>query len=376
MKKRIFALTLVLAMAAAFVIPAIGADEGYTPGDIDFGQWIAKGSFTSYAFATTETAKLSWKDIPDNALALDGTFDISKIVKASGFLVLTTNKATAATNAGAAKEASATSVVLPVSGVAAKPGKVTVEYNGTADEDGNNTLKFTGADGLEWAGINAKVGWLDYATTTSVDAGSPKVLGYKQDLWFRAPAATETGLPSVPVKVSIAAAPAGPKAALNVQKGEIKVKGGWEFSTGTSLVEPDGPGGKLNDAAKVITFGSETSLTGANPTLASDVDVIELRAPATAKKPASAWTTVNLAVKSQDTPDTGDFALAAKGEVLVVGGKVIEFQDGDKAKKAKKFTSAQVTAGIKVRVAGTKTTLPSEWVTLKWNAAEKELDID
>jgi len=364
MRKRIFALTLVLALVAAFAIPALGLTEAQigtaTPGDADNNHLYAVSTTDKYyAFQKTadlgNTKKLSWKEIKDTDKTLDGKLDLSKVVKDDGVLVFGPDKTTA-TNSSML---TATFTSIEVKKPATKPGKV--ETKGEKASYTSLVVTLTVDKGTEYAPVNGQ-GW------EAADADGKIIIplsANKQDFWLRM-ASSATAGPSPVVKFSVPAMPAGPSAKLDLSKNSISAKKDtlW-YATDMSGSEIFG----AEAAPKAVPSDGKdidlSTITGADPV---DGYIVYLATPGDKAKgrPQSAWTPVIVMAAMMDAPSSDNFVLAAKGQILVTGDVIIEMRSATDAtakwKKVKKLTKTDLVDTGVFRVAGSESVLPSESV--------------
>jgi hypothetical protein len=356
MKKRILALSLVMALALSLGLAAFADD---TPNSADPGfdyTWFEVGSATSYGIADGETGKVAWKEIKSTDLTLDGYLDVSKLVKKNGTIFFATEEfakvkviktAASATSLVAEGKATAFEVKAPAAKLTLANKKPT---NFTED-----TAIFTVPAGTEWAYLNGR-DWEKVASGTSIEI---PLQDYKQDIWVRT-AATATAGPSPVLKLSVPAYTKAPAPKVNLAKGTVSAKVGYEvqLSGGTIVTLED----KQLEVGK--TYGGRVLGIGGSFR-------VSMRVPADKEKgkPPSAWVTIELPEETSPEfiPDE-DLALGAKGQILVVGGKPIEMYDAtsSKWKKVKKVTKAQldVEGGVRFRTAGSATKWPSEPYTI------------
>ena len=435
MKKRITALVLVIAITLAFAIPVLADSEGtlfgkndgnYTPWlegwfvevgvttrtSIDDGEdedIYTPHYYKSYAFAKTESDKLKWIAIKAADLTPDLWYmDVSKIVKDSGVLVLSSGTSgQAETTADIKKiksgEGEIDYAVIPVSGVAQKPSKPTLEFD---DMD----VYFKGYSELdlengkyEWTFANC-FGWWNSVTKDGLRFGNST----KVDIWIRT-AAAENGLPSAPIKVGIPAVPAPPKVSVNGTKGEIKVKPGWEVHFEERINDEyrytridytaildcpvlkwdmEGGDNKIKDVKASVYYpgiaddarATVTSMTSLDLTKCNDSFTFVI--PSSAKGPSSSSGYFYL--YPNEEPYEENFAMAAKQQIMVVNmGNDIEAKIGGKWKKIKKLTLSQIPDdGLPVRCVGMKYSfgneyvMPSEVRYLKWDKEERCLYVE
>ncbi|MCL2080645.1 MAG: hypothetical protein FWH16_00950 [Oscillospiraceae bacterium] len=332
-----------------------------TSDDVDVQTLMIKADdYKAYALVTgtiTATTKVSWTDIKAADRLKDGNLDISKLLKNDGYLVFTPDtKADAANGAKTVASLSSyakslTPIKLYAFGVKKLASKPTVgkpSYSGLS-------AAITVPEGAEWTYAEDYNGWAEVGGTTL----TMPVASYKYDIWVRV-AATATTAPSVYVKVSIAAAANAPSVKMDIAKGTVKAKATWLAS--------------IDDGTTWATLSSLTDIqTNGVVNVASLTSVgkwyIQFQIPSTGSKPASSVTELSLAAPKASAVSAADLVLTAK-DVKVIGAKPVQaFINGKwKTVKAIKFADIEDKA-LKIRMAGNKTTLPGDEITVTLNKA-------
>lgn len=394
MKKRLLALILTMILALTLVVPAFMDDGGVPlptgvkelPPDY-FVKLPASGtsimSPAPYAIISAEdwvkeTFRIPWKTFVAKEVMLNGKYDISKLisgVKKESFLVIPQDGTIVTTGKqevlNASKMASLTSVmtatnveVFRVLKPADKPKAPKPSYD---KKDGYATYTFTGtAVEMEYQKLGAS-SW----TPITNSIMEIKQEEYKVEYYIRAKGVGTATSVSASVKVTVPALTNAPTTKLDIAKGEIKLKKGWEVkvsgdATVTSLA-----------AAKTLLIGEVTDID--KGTISRNEQYIEYRVPPTEKKAGSTWSKLYLDNVGLGEELKGDakvfFTFGAKNTVAVVGSIPIQAKIKEKWKTVKSikytdfaFASGSAEGTLEVRMAGTKTKLPGASSILKINA--------
>lgn len=386
MKKRLLALSLVLALTLALGIPALmaGGATSDAAATLPNNTWIDVASVSSYAVVKTDgygdASKLSWKA---TVATKDNRMDFAKIaaVKDASYLIIAPGAVNDVKTA-APKVASLSSLtgveffkLLPAGTKPTGDGFKPTYY----DEEGVVAMaKIAGltAD-FEWIYANAAGTW-----EPGVAGGKTfDVKPFKQEIWVRAKATTTAG-PSASVKISLAALAADPVVKLDLVKGQIKAKAGWLVGTVDGVMTAT-----LTSQSKgtITLSASATSLNVDAPVYNISESGYQLyfRVPASAdgKKPGSGITVLSLEIPNADEKifDIGAvspnelFNLTTK-DVQVIGGVPVQILTGSgtsakwKTVKALKLGDGKdinFGGSVKIRIAGTKSVLPGTEYTLK-----------
>ncbi|MDR0294455.1 MAG: hypothetical protein LBH95_09945 [Oscillospiraceae bacterium] len=323
--------------------------------------------FRSYAFVEQGKDTLRWKEIKSGDLTIELRWDISKIVRKPGKLILSSASAgdnpakTVADCENAAAESKTGYAVFTVTGAAPDPapvGKERITYaDGSAYIDigaGNEWSK----DGYNWrsAGGNGPGGedaaerWCSVA----LSAG-------RQTVYVRGRAETDDPdgitIPSLKsVKVSVPAIPKAPKVYVYLSQGLLSARAGMEISNdGKTWAKMTG---------NTLPLGAVTELPASGAGGRVNIDLNDgqdvcIRNPAGGGKPPS--DTFETRIKLRDAGKVGaeHFAAAPNRVLLVDSSVVIEAFIENKWKKVKKISEASIPAsGLRVRRAGAKDRLP------------------
>jgi hypothetical protein len=431
MKKRVIALFLIMTISLALVLPASAGDNGvfgsngadsFAP-DLDSFVDVTRRDdetgadlqhYLAFAFAANRTETLRWSEMDSKNLTADSKWlDIRRIARGTGILVLSSSKTPplntiAGIEALVDGEGSIDYAVIPISGIADRPAKPVFTFAGSDVHFNEFTperalLPNPPAPTLEWTYINAWEGWRD------VTFSGIRLSGTRSNIWVRTKGQRDsegnvTGLPSVPIRVTLPAIRPAPKVGGNGARGEIKVRSGWhiewtervETTAGTSTwVDFEGvlETGVLRLAAPAenkvkITHASNTAFNSKNHINMANVDGrrIYYYAPATAKAPASNEGMIRWrpAWGYEELDDSFTF-LAPKQQILPIQfpDQTIEAELGGRWRSVKSLSLSQIpAAGLPVRFAGSKRPaedgrfiFPSTTRYLVWNDTTKNLSI-
>lgn len=313
--------------------------------------------FKSYAFAEQGKTALKWKDIKLGELTLKLQWDVSKIVKKPGKLILssvtaTENKAASVSDCETASTDGVVYAIYTITGIAPSPATISkdkIVYTsagtyidiGTGYEWSTDGYIWRSADNNGPNGVDAAEKWCSVALSTE-----------KQTVYVRGKAKTNEAsnitLPSSKsVKVAVAAMPKAPKVNIYLSKGFLSTRAGMEISndgkTWGKMTETTLPLGAVTDLP--ASAGSGTVKIDLN----NNQDVY-VRTPAGNGKPPSDTFETRLKFKDAGNVSAEYFIAAPNAKIRVDTSVAIEaFLDG-KWKKIKEIDASSIPAsGLKVR---------------------------
>lgn len=407
MKKRVLSLTLILAVAVSlFVFVPVGTTAAIdavaptlpgsgptaTTGTAFDGNFILSSSDNwetakFYAFVVTELTygeitgtsktldaaaqakiKFSWKAIAVNTLRPDGRLDLSKVTNKKGMLFVTgatENMPKDFTDAELNKFASKAVdyYAIPEAGTAADfPAVFKLLYDRVDDK-----AKLMGGEkGTKNEDLEPISGDFEYALSGSSNyidlpgGGEFGLKPYAQKITIRA-----KGKPGTTKSFTIAAKAAGPSVKPNLITGTFPVKKGQQIALDPSDAILTIP---ADNSVKALKLGVENSVGGEIIDVQRD-SIIYVRTGATATKPASEWTSVDLAAyASMGALTIDNFAFQSGGKLVAAGGVAIEMWNDAPAPSGQKwiawnYAKAKDQMITKFRLKGTKTAWPGPETT-------------
>ena len=314
---------------------------------------------------TAHSTQIAWKDFGAANVTPDGTVDITNIVNVRNpsYLFVSRNPELKSKKTMGALAASLSSFVqgtdyniyniLPP---AAKPSIPRPVFSDNADGSPVSKYTFT-ADGLEYQKLGEKDKWKEVPAEWNIELEE-----YRVEYSVRVKATAEKAA-SLPVKMTVPALAAPPSVKLDIIKGEIKAKNGWQIKTDITA------GVITLNSARTFTAGhSEDNFEKGEIGEGSKLFMFRVPSSADGKRAGTAWTTLHINFERSPALD-GDaddyFALTARN-VIITGAVPIQINVGGRWKTVKniKFNEIHDTDGVQVRMAGTRTKLPGDIKTL------------
>jgi len=373
MNKRILAAALTAALFFTIVLTVMADENENGEKSPDFSTMLSVVSsdgettrqYRSYAFVENGKTDVKWKEIKASDLTLGMEWDISRLIKKPGRLILST----AAANSNTAKKVS-DCVSTPDSAVeytiytitkfAPNPsGNLPITYT----EDyayvnigaGNEWSK----DGYTWnpAASEGPSGTDSTAKWCRVDLSASK-----QTITVRGQSSADDAgnitFPSVKTaKVAVPAIAKAPKVRIYASEAVLSAKAGLEISN-------DGQTW-ARMSSNTLPLGKVTNLPSSvagNPSVPIDLtdkSDVYVRTPATGSKPHSDVFETHIRISHTGSVGIDDFSSAPKQQIIIDSAVTIEAMMGGKWKQIKKLTAGDIPAsGLRVRRAGTKERLP------------------
>ncbi|MCL2080552.1 MAG: hypothetical protein FWH16_00465 [Oscillospiraceae bacterium] len=385
MKKRFAALFFVIAFSLIIMATVSGMPdfEGASapPTILELPQvYNADGTAagTKYAIIphdkiTSANAGVSWKDF-GNAVLPGDKADITKLLntKTVSYLIIpkTADLATIKTIEALADIGYDIYKLLPPE---AKP-KI-------------NKPTFTEADGVIFAVFDFDPDKYQYQMTgeTTWENCNDVVDGkfavplreYRVDFNFRLmPADAEKNTPSQAIKVTVPAMANPVSTKLDIARGEIKAKAGWEIevvASGSTKTTT------LTSAVTFVTGGDGDISTGS---LGDGATMFRYRLKSTTGKPGSEWSEINLNIGISEElsgDPTKYFTFTGKTNIMIIGAVPIQIKDANGRWKTVKNINASkdipADTGVEVRMAGTRTRLPGPPKTLRCDLTDGRLTL-
>lgn len=373
MKKLMYAITVAVALVLSISTPLTAVRASAFSGGLG-GRSISEFSmmldistqsgsneksqyFKSYAFAEQGKTALKWKDIKLSELTLGLQWDVSKIAKKPGKLILSSAAAsdTKAASVSDCETAATDGVVYSIyaiTGVASSPATISkdkIVYTssgafvdiGTGNEWSKDGYIWRSADGDGPNGRDTTEKWCSVALSTE-----------KQTIYVRGKAITNDAsnitLASVKsVKVSVAAMPKAPKVNIYLSRGILSTRAGMEISN-------DGKTwGKMTETT--LNLGTATDLPASAGSGTVKIDLgnnqdVYVRTPAGNGKPPSDTFETRLKFKDAGVVSAEYFVAAPNVKIKVDNSIAVEaFVDG-KWKKVKEIDATSIPAnGLRVR---------------------------
>jgi len=397
MKKRIMSLILTLMVGFMLITPTLMQGASFpsasshpypgTPSSL-FIELTVNASGTSIRdyviisekqWEATRTS-ITWRDFGAANIALDRTVDISRLVnvREPSYLIVSRhpdlrNNKNVDTLSASLSSLSPGEILGGYSVIKLLPPatRPSVPRPAFEDIDGEPHAIYTFADNLEYQKLGERAwrspdkipGW-----SSTGNGWRIKLQEYRVEYFVRTAASGSTSA-SQAVKLTIPAMANPPTARLNIINGEISARVGWAART----ISSDGTiiSSITSLSVRTLTIGhSEDNLTLGQ--LSRLADKFEFRVPSTQNRAGSAWTTLSLDVgrSANLTGNVNDYFELTARNVFVVGGIPIQANIGGRWRTVKNirfndFLPANAPVGtIQVRMAGTRTRLPGEPITL------------
>lgn len=367
MKKHLLAIAIAIAMTLSIPLTALATINGQSLSEfstlLDITYSNGNGNsiqhYKSYAFVPEGRSTLKWNPIKSGDLTFDFKWDISKLIKKSGKLILSQLSDNTAQNVNDCENAEGYAVYT-ITGVTPNPAKINKSKISYSETEAFVDI----GNGNEWS----KDGFVWSDGECSVPLSSSK-----QTVFVRGKADTVDAdnitLPSPKsVKVTIPAMPKAPKVNIYLSQGFLSTRNGMEVSNdGKTWAKMDG---------NTLSIGVVTELQSSNGggiveiDLSNDKDVY-IRVPAVNGKPPSNAFETRLNFKDAGDVSANLFTAAPNMKIKVDQSVVIEAYIGGKWKKVKSIDADSIPPeGLRVRRAGTKDRLPGNEGILKLDNQE------
>lgn len=393
MRKRICAAALAVTLALLFAVPPTVASSPPLYGDsgnkdklnisgfstlIDVSYQVSgrhkadpSSETVQYykSYAVTENGKeaLRWKEIKAADLTIWLEWDISKIIRKPGRLILSSAEAAKNTAKSVSECLDADAdgdigyAVYTITGAAPNPAAIPSSRIIYSNADAFIDI---GADS-EWS----KDGHTWYPASNNGPNGEDtaskwcgvRLSSARQTIYVRGRASADDAsnitLPSQKsVRVNIPAMPKAPKVRIYASQALLSARAGLEISndgyTWALMTENTLPLG-------VVTNLPASGGTGTVPIDLGDKSDVYIRVPAGNGRPHSEAFETNIRISDTGAVTDEDFSVAPKQVILVDNAVVIEAFMGNKWRKVKKISASDIPeTGLKVRRAGTKERLP------------------
>jgi hypothetical protein len=346
MKKSVFLGSVLLAALLTLSALAHNGSRQTAPGAPVFSSLLdVSEGYMSYAFAEQGKTKITWKEIKSADLTIDLRWDISKIIRKTGTLVLSSADAGSnrASTLGEVEDAGGYAIYV-ITSIARNPaaiGRDKITYGGGEAFVNIGTGNEWSKDGYTWN----QEGECRVTVSTEKQTVYVRGKGNAED-------ASKITLPSVKtVRVNIPAMPKTPKVNIYPAQGFLSARAGMEISNDGEIW--------ARMTKNTIDLGAVTRLPAAGGGSA-DIDLgdgrdVYIRRAAEGGRPPSDAFTATIKLRHSGEIAEEHFTAAPGRTVLIDNAIAAEAFIGGKWKKVKSLTESDIPeSGLRIRRAGAK----------------------